>query len=395
MPLQKTYEELMASNISPRNYSAVLPVIYNLRKTANRNYVPEAVKTVVYSAGAVGDGAQKTFDTINASYDQGQNITLTGTATYVLSGGASPIIKPAINIVAQIDMNLQNVDKSLIPYQVYAKASEINSSGQFSFVIPSSITKLLSTGIHYVYIDASSPDNAPVRLVASSTSTDPNNKLYYTRSFNITPPSSNILIQGTAVPVFGSSAAAYNTTTDNAPYNAGWTLAISSTQDDSYFALNTLHNIYIYGTGYTTIYPGSNTYITAIGGSTNYGGLSFVNPALPAIQLGSSDNSWQRVWYKTESDKTKIRYEGTAYVSGTPGSPNIVYEVTFFKPIDSYQYIEIRFGVHNRTAGVFGIQNGGGSSVNGGTITPNQSYVIRTDNTGNNPVIFSGYYMSI
>lgn len=187
MPLQKTYEELMASNISPRNYSAVLPVIYNLRKTADRNYVPEAVKTVVYSAGVVGDGAQKTFDAISASYNKGDAIPLTGTATYVLSGGASPIIKPAINIVAQIDMNLQNVDKSLIPYQVYAKASEINSSGQFSFVIPPSITQLLSNGAHYVYIDASSPDNAPVRLVASGTSSDPTNKLYYTRTFNIGP----------------------------------------------------------------------------------------------------------------------------------------------------------------------------------------------------------------
>jgi hypothetical protein len=187
MPLQKTHEELLASNISPRNYSAVLPVIYNLKKTANKNYVPEAVKTVAYSAGVVGDGAQKTFDAISAVYNKGDSIILTGTATYALTGGASPIIKPAINIIAQIDMNLQNVDKSLIPYQVYAKASEINSSGQFSFAIPPSITQLLSLGAHYVYIDASSPDNAPVRLVASGTPTDPNNKLYYTRTFNIGP----------------------------------------------------------------------------------------------------------------------------------------------------------------------------------------------------------------
>ena len=79
MPLQKTHEELLASNISPRNYSAVLPVIYNLKKTANKNYVPEAVKTVAYSAGVVGDGAQKTFDAISAVYNKGDSNGATAT----------------------------------------------------------------------------------------------------------------------------------------------------------------------------------------------------------------------------------------------------------------------------------------------------------------------------
>jgi len=202
------------------------------------------------------------------------------------------------------------------------------------------------------------------------------------------------LTQGTAAPIFGSSAATYNTSNDNAPSNAGWTLIISESQDDNYFALNTLHNIYIYGASYNTIYPGSNTYITMSGGSTTYYSLNFTNPLLPAIQLGSADNSWQRVWIKTESDKTRIRYEGTSATSGTPGNPNIVYEITFFKADAFFQYIEVRFGSHFRTAGVFGVQNGIGSYVNGGTITQNQSYVIRTDINGNNPTILAGYYVS-
>ena len=393
MALEKTYEEILASKISPRNYSAVLLIIYNVRKSAQNDYFPSAPSRVIYNAGVVGDGATAVFNAINSSYARGEAITLSGTATYILSDGTTPTVKPAINIVAQIDMNIKNADRNLIPYQVQALASEIASNGDFSFVIPSSITEKLSAGTHYVYIDAASPDSNPVRLIASGTSDKTNNQFFNTRSFEIIA-NMPILTQGTAAPIFGSSAATYNTTTDNAPYNAGWTLQISSTQDDAYFTLNTLHNIYIYGSSYTTIYPGSNTYITTIGGSTNYGSLSFTNPALPAIQLGSADNSWQRVWYKTESDKTRIRYEGNAAIGGTPGSPNIVYEITFFKPVGSYQYIEVRFGVHNRTSGVFGIQNGTGSQVNGGVITANQSYVIRTDTNGNNPTIFSGYYMS-
>lgn len=393
MALEKTYEELLASKISPRNYSAVLPIIYNLRKRAQKDYFPSAPSRIIYNAGVVGDGATAVFNTINSSYSRGDSITLSGTATYILSDGTTPTLKPAINIVAQIDMNIKNADRNLIPYQVQALASEIASNGNFSFVIPASITEKLSVGTHYVYIDAASPDNNPVRLIASGTSNDPKNQFFNTRSFEIIG-SRLVLTQGTAAPIFGSSAATYVSSVNNDPTNAGWTLSISSSQDDSYFALNTLHNIYIYGSSYTTIYPGSNTYITATAGSTNYSSLSFTNPALPAIQLGSADNSWQRVWYKTESDKTRIRYEGTAATGGSPGSPNIVYEVTFFKTVTSYQYIEVRFGVHNRTSGVFGIQNGTGSQVNGGVITANQSYVIRTDTNGNNPTIFSGYYMS-
>lgn len=393
MALEKTYEELLASKINPRNYSAVLPIIYNLRKRAKKDYFPSAPSRIIYNAGVVGDGASAVFNSIDSTYGRGEDIVLSGTATYILSDGTTPIVKPAINIVAQIDMNIKNADRNLIPFQAYALASEIASNGAFSFVIPASITEQLSIGTHYVYIDAASPDNNPVRLTASGTSNDPNNNFFNTRSFDIASLQP-VLRKGTAVPIFGSSATSYNTSTDNAPYNNGWTLAVSSSQDDSNFSITPLHSIYIYNSALLTIFPGSNTYITGGSGSINFSSLSFTNPALNAIQLGSADNSWQRVWYKTESDKTRIRYEGRAFPSGIPGSPNIVYEVTFFKPDNFRQFIEIRFGVHSRTSGVFGIQNGTGTYVNGGTITANQSYVIKTDNYGANPVIYTGYYIS-
>jgi hypothetical protein len=188
MALEKTYEELLASKISPRNYSAVLPIIYNLRKRAKKDYFPSAPSRIIYSAGVVGDGASAVFNTISdpTSYTRGQTITLSGTATYGLTDGVTSVIKPAINIIAQIDMNIKNADRNLVPYQVSALASEITSAGVFSFVIPASITELLSIGEHYVYIDAASPDNNPVRLIASGTSNDPTNRLFNTRTFTIT-----------------------------------------------------------------------------------------------------------------------------------------------------------------------------------------------------------------
>ena len=66
MPLEKTYEELLASKINPRNPSAVLPVIYNLRKKSFEPYVPPAVARIGFSNSVVGDaGATAVFNAIN------------------------------------------------------------------------------------------------------------------------------------------------------------------------------------------------------------------------------------------------------------------------------------------------------------------------------------------
>lgn len=44
------------------------------------------------------------------------------------------------------------------------------------------------------------------------------------------------------------------------------------------------------------VFIGSNTYITFGEGSTVYSGISSSTPALPAIHIGSGDNSWKAVW---------------------------------------------------------------------------------------------------
>lgn len=186
MPLEKTYEELLASKINPRNPSAVLPVIYNLRKKSFEPYVPPAVTKIQFSNSVVGDnGSTALFNAITTpTCAKGGTITLTGTATYKLISVPSGIFshtKAAISIIAQIDNGAK---------QVRALATQIGDDGTFSFTIPSEITQELSVGAHYVYIDAASPDNQPFRLFATvaagGLSDDPKNERYYTRTFTIT-----------------------------------------------------------------------------------------------------------------------------------------------------------------------------------------------------------------
>ena len=209
------------------------------------------------------------------------------------------------------------------------------------------------------------------------------------------------VVVGTKLPIYGSAAA-----TPSVLAADGWTQLVSISGDDASLSLSGgAFNPYIYGTA-INLYVSSNTYFMSA--ASNVASTSFTSPPLRAIHLGSADNSWQRVWVKYETNATKIRYEGRAATSGTPGTPNIVYEVTFFRPTATKQYIEICFGVHNRPAGVFGITNGLAApntlSVSGGTIPIsstvsgvnfiNRSYVIETDQLGNSPTITIDRYIT-
>lgn len=202
---------------------------------------------------------------------------------------------------------------------------------------------------------------------------------------------------GASVPVYGSGGASWVSASDNALVNAGYTLLVSTSADDNFTTATMPFNFYIYGVPGSTLYIGSNTYITLTNGSSEYGSLTVgpgtAAPPYPALHLGSSDNSWQRIWAKNNGSNFSVRYEGNGATTGVPGTPGIVYETTFYQSNGTYQYIQIRFGSHTRPTGVFGIGNGTGSYYsNFGTIQPNTDYVIRTDTTGYNPTIYTGIY---
>ena len=182
MPIPETYEEYLAKKINRRNYADILPIIYSLRKRQDAEYIPPAFDRIVYASLAVGENsASAVFNALSgASFAKGDEITLSGTATYKLVNGATLLaLKPAIKVTAQIDIGRDVSPDSLPAYQIECKASEIDADGIFSFVIPSEITSKLSVGKHTVYIDAHSPNNPPVRLTVSGTT---NNQ----REFTIT-----------------------------------------------------------------------------------------------------------------------------------------------------------------------------------------------------------------
>lgn len=202
---------------------------------------------------------------------------------------------------------------------------------------------------------------------------------------------------GNKAPVLGASG--------QSPFPAnGWTTIISSSQDDASQSVSLPFTWTFNSTGYTAVFPGSNTYITFGAGSTQYASLSASNPSTNKIHLASADNSWQRVSRITSgTDFVRIRYEGNSSTGGTPGSPGIVYEATFFNPskTNNENWVEILVGVQNRTSGGISGIYGPSSRLTGGTIRAgdapvlaNTSYVLVGNSTGTSWTVYTNYYVN-
>ncbi len=187
----------------------------------------------------------------------------------------------------------------------------------------------------------------------------------------------------------------------------GWT-SISAASADDTFATVSLPFTWTYNnTGYTSFYPGSNFYITFGSGSTLFNALSASNPGVNKIFFAGADNSWQRVSRITSgTDYLRLRYEGTNSTSGRVGTPNIVYEITFFNPANtgSVPVFELLVGAQARgtaTAGIISGLYGNTALLTGGSLGPfpnrgvavNQSYVAVGNSTGTSWTIYTGYYL--
>ena len=193
------------------------------------------------------------------------------------------------------------------------------------------------------------------------------------------------------------------------------TMPLSGQSADDGFTTTTLANSFrFYGTAYTTIYPGTNTYLTFTAGSGLYRDLTLgptAVPALPAIHIGSADNSSQVFFRQAGTNYTRLRYEGWASTS-IGGVGAIIYELRFFNQVVGTDdiYVEIVTGTHNRTGGVWGITNGAAPSATftsfggltagtglvgtSGALAQNQSYVLVLSSTGTFKNLYAGYYIS-
>ena len=118
------------------------------------------------------------------------------------------------------------------------------------------------------------------------------------------------------------------------------TTPTTGSNDQGFWSLTLPWSIIYNGTFYTDVYVSTNSMLTF--GGTSYespytNALSATNPANPKIMIGAADNSCQRIYYGTEGSAPnrtyRIRFEGTAATTGVLGSPNIIWEATFYEEV--------------------------------------------------------------
>jgi hypothetical protein len=117
--------------------------------------------------------------------------------------------------------------------------------------------------------------------------------------------------------------------------------------DDGYWTLPLPFNVTYDGTSYSSVYVSTNSYLTFGMGSSTFV-CSEVSPPLPKIMIGARDNSAQRIYYGTVGSAPnrtyRLRWEGTNNIVGTLGSPNTVWEATFYE--NAPTKIEIQIGLN-------------------------------------------------
>ena len=123
----------------------------------------------------------------------------------------------------------------------------------------------------------------------------------------------------------------------------------SGNNDNGYWTVTMPFSMLYLNISVNTLYVGTNGYIIfktsdTVTPSTD-NNCTNTNPALAVIFCGSRassgyDFSCQRIYYGTSGSAPnrtfRIRWEGTNATSGTPGSPNIVYEMTFTENSDTF-----------------------------------------------------------
>lgn len=111
------------------------------------------------------------------------------------------------------------------------------------------------------------------------------------------------------------------------------TTPTSGSSDDGFFTVTLPWSILYNGTSRSSVFVGTNTYITFGSGSSAFSSLSGSNPNLDKIFVSSTDNSVQRIYTGTLGVSPNrlfvIRVQGRNATSGTLGSPNMEWEWHF------------------------------------------------------------------
>jgi hypothetical protein len=127
--------------------------------------------------------------------------------------------------------------------------------------------------------------------------------------------------------------------------------------DNGFWDLTSPFTYFYNGRPLTRITVCTNSYL-GLGGASNLSGVSSTSPSIQKICISATDNSGQRIYSGTEGSAPnrtfRIRFEGTNATTGTLGSPNMVWEATFYEAIPAQ--IDIQCGTNARSpAGFSGV----------------------------------------
>lgn len=143
-------------------------------------------------------------------------------------------------------------------------------------------------------------------------------------------------------------------TVTSTSYIAPTTTAINNTfspVDDNNTQKTLPFTTYFNGTAYSSIYVGTNSYVTFGGGSNAYSSLSASNPAFDKIMVDAADRGSTGFYFTSNASSWTMRYEGS---SGTTGSPiAIIWEISASSTNNKRIRVSIKQVAGGGTTGVF------------------------------------------
>jgi hypothetical protein len=129
-------------------------------------------------------------------------------------------------------------------------------------------------------------------------------------------------------------------------------LTFTGSADDGYWTVPLPFDITYLGQTYSTVYIGTNTYITFGGGSAAYAQLSPSEPPYPKIMISAADNKAFQIYQGIEGTSPnrtfRIRWEGHHIYNTSSTTPTMIYEATFYEQYPAR--VEIHTGVNDRWA---------------------------------------------
>ena len=173
----------------------------------------------------------------------------------------------------------------------------------------------------------------------------------------------------------------------------GLNLVYNGNDDDNAYTVNLPWSINFLGTNYSTVYVGTNGYITFSSPSSVYSGFSASNPTGPHINIYPGDRRLYKLYYAqiaagTAQARFVIRVEGVDYSNG---AVTHIWEVHFY-PGTSYFDIYFVDAPSSGNATTTGISNGSSYIL---TYTSTESTGIRINANGTLSVAAPAYSSSI